>query len=63
MNLQDITLFCAMGLPGGGRSVITPRMLRQFNVLAYTELDELTIKHIFNTIIKSFFMTFNDQIK
>ena len=44
MNLEDLILFCAMGPPGGGRSVITARMVRHFNLLAYTELDESTIK-------------------
>ena len=39
MHLEDIMLFCAMGEPGGGRSVITSRIVRMFNLLAYIELD------------------------
>lgn len=52
MTLEDLILFCAMGPPGGGRSVITARMVRHFNLLAYTELDESTIKFFFNFYIK-----------
>jgi dynein heavy chain len=44
MNLEDIVMFTGMGLPGAGRTVITPRFLRHFNLLMYTELDELSIK-------------------
>lgn len=58
MHLEDLILFCAMGPPGGGRSVITARMVRHFNLLAYTELDEATIKWIFTKIISSFFKPF-----
>ena len=53
MTLEDLILFCAMGPPGGGRSVITSRMVRHFNLLAYTELDESTIK-LFSIHNKSF---------
>ena len=52
-----------MGPPGGGRSNITARFVRQFNMLTYTDLDEDTISSIFNTIVKSFFRRFNDNIK
>jgi dynein heavy chain len=44
MNLQDIILLSAMGPPGGGRSAITNRLMRHYNIIAYTELDESTIK-------------------
>lgn len=44
MNLQDIIILSAMGPPGGGRSAITARLMRHYNIIAYTELDEITIK-------------------
>ena len=56
-------MFCAMGPPGGGKSIITSRMVRHFNLLAYTELDEISIKSIFNSLMKYFFKSFSDPIK
>jgi len=47
MYLEDITLLSAMGPPGGGRTFITPRMVRHFNLLAYTEMDNTIIANIF----------------
>ena len=52
-----------MGPPGGGRSVITGRLSRHYNVIAYTELNAETIKHIFTSILSSFMKKFNDTIK
>jgi len=40
MKFEDIVLLSAMGPPGGGRTSVTGRMLRHFNIIAYTELDE-----------------------
>jgi dynein heavy chain len=39
MNIEDLIYFTAMGPPGGGRTFITNRLVRHFNVIAYTELD------------------------
>jgi dynein heavy chain len=38
MKLEELYLLGAMGPPGGGRSNITGRCVRHFNVIAYTEL-------------------------
>lgn len=42
-----------MGPPGGGRNPITPRLLRHFNFLAYTEMEDISKKKIFGTIFHS----------
>jgi len=55
MKFEDIVLLSAMGPPGGGRTAVTARILRHFNIIAYTELDEETIKYIFTTLVDSFF--------
>lgn len=47
MTLEDLILLSAMGPPGGGRTFITPRLTRHYNVVSYVELDEDIQKHIF----------------
>jgi len=39
MKLEDLIILSAMGEPGGGRTFITARIIRHFNILTYTELD------------------------
>jgi len=39
MKIEDIIILAAMGPPGGGRTYITARVVRHFNVIAYPELD------------------------
>ena len=62
-KLEDLILLTAMGPPGGGRTHITNRLVRHFNMLTYTELDEDTIKYIFNTIVEFFLRKFEDPVK
>lgn len=45
-----------MGPPGGGRTFITNRFVRHFNIFAYTDLDMETIKQIFTTM-SNFFLS------
>lgn len=52
-NLVDINFICAMGPPGGGRNAITPRLTRHFNYLSFAEMDEVSKKRIFSTILGS----------
>ncbi|XP_016065513.1 PREDICTED: dynein heavy chain 1, axonemal [Miniopterus natalensis] len=52
-NLVDINFVCAMGPPGGGRNAITPRLTRHFNYLSFVEMDEVSKKCIFSTILGS----------
>ena len=53
----------AMGPPGGGRSEITARVQRHFNVLTYTDLQAESISNIFGTIISAFYYNFIQEIK
>lgn len=48
-----------MGPPGGGRTFITGRLVRHFNVIAYTQLDKETINVIFTTLIDHFYRKFD----
>lgn len=51
-----------MGPPGGGRSVITPRLQRHFNVMTYTDLEASSIQVIFQTILTAFYATFSSEV-
>lgn len=63
-NLTDVNFVCAMGPPGGGRNPITARIMRHFNYLAFTELEDNSKAKIFSTIVnwwlrKYFFLFFS----
>ena len=58
-RIEDIVFVTAMGLPWRGRSVITPRLQRNFNVMTYTELLSEIIDLIFTTILKAFYASFS----
>lgn len=47
----DTQLLAAMGLPGGGRNPITPRILRHFNVIAVNEFDDASYTRIYTGIV------------
>lgn len=56
-------MLAAMGPPGGGRTFITARLVRHFNVIAYTELDRETIGVIFTSLVDHFYKKFDESIK
>lgn len=63
-NIIDTMLIASMGPPGGGKTFITPRMQRHFNVIAFTDVDEATLTHIFKTILTWYFSAngFNSEV-
>ena len=62
-KIEDIILVSAMGPPGGGRSHITARMMRHFNIITYTDLQESSIRQIFSTIVTGFLMNFEEDVR
>ena len=53
-----------MGEPGGGKSFITPRILRHLHLLSIANFNDDTMKRIFSSILFWFFSTrnFSDDI-
>jgi len=51
-NIVDTLIIAAMGTPGGGKSFITPRFQRHFNIIAFSNFDDNALKSIFLNILK-----------
>jgi dynein heavy chain len=62
-QLIDISFVSSMGPPGGGRNPVTPRFIRHFNVIGYTELADSSKLSIFETILANFMVTFPDEMR
>lgn len=52
MKVIETTFISAMGPPGGGRNPVSPRLLRLFQVVGTTALNDATMTRIFSTILK-----------
>mmetsp|Transcript_28819 Transcript_28819/g.26073 ORF Transcript_28819/g.26073 Transcript_28819/m.26073 type:complete len:216 (-) Transcript_28819:634-1281(-) len=50
-HIIDCNFLSAMGPPGGGRTFITPRILRHLNLISFASFDDDTMNRIFSTII------------
>lgn len=53
-KIEDIIFISAMGPPGGGRSAVTQRLQRHFNIITYTNLGKDSITMIFSKIVTHF---------
>ena len=53
-SLIDLIFVAAMGLPGGGRTHLTCRYTRWFNVISVTPIDDEGMTRIFATILQWF---------
>ncbi|CAE6938378.1 DNAH1 [Symbiodinium sp. CCMP2592] len=62
-DITDMIMASAMGPPGGGRTFITERLKRHYNVLAYSDLQDESISQIFRTIASYFFAGFDESIQ
>jgi hypothetical protein len=53
-ELVDIQFIAAMGPPGGGRTFITQRYVRHFNLLFFAPFSDVSLARVFNTIVTWF---------
>ncbi len=51
-SIVDTTMVTAQGPAGGGKNVVTPRFIRHFQIFCFAEFNDVTLKRIFNTIVK-----------
>ncbi|KYM82700.1 Dynein heavy chain 2, axonemal [Atta colombica] len=61
--IERIQLITAMGPPGGGRNVITNRLVTKFNVINMTFPNERQIIRIYGTILKQQLSEFHSEVK
>jgi dynein heavy chain len=54
VNLVDIQFVAAMGPPGGGRTQITQRYVRHFNLLNFVPFSDESLGRVFGTILDWF---------
>ena len=62
-KIEDIIFVSAMGPPGGGRSVVTQRLQRHFNIITYTNLGVESVEMIFTKVVNKFLGSFADDVK
>lgn len=63
MKLERLIILTAMGPPGGGRTFITNRVVRHFNVIAYTDLEKDAINNIFSQLMTNFYRKFSQNVR
>ncbi|KAJ1518310.1 Dynein heavy chain 6, axonemal [Coelomomyces lativittatus] len=61
--IEDISILSACAPPGGGRSVVTPRLLRHFNILNVSMPSDASLSRIFKSILDGFLKPFATEIK
>ena len=63
-TIEDSTLICAAAPPGGGRSAVTPRFPRHFNLISLPEATRTVLQKIFGSIVDGFLKTgFQDLVQ
>eukprot|EP00727_Mastigamoeba_balamuthi_P006867 m51a1_g2800 putative dynein heavy chain axonemal (4501) ;mRNA; f:77561-92205 len=62
-SLRNVQFVAAMGLPGGGRNAIDPRVLSLFNVFNITFPSDENLNHIYSSILRKHLDPFHDGIK
>ena len=61
--MLDMQILAAMGKPGGGRRVISNRIVSKFHVITFTQLTEANMRRIYETLATVKFQQFYEDIK
>ncbi|KAK9721112.1 ATP-binding dynein motor region [Popillia japonica] len=61
--IERMLILAAMGPPGGGRNVISDRLVSKFNVINMTFPTQVTIQLIFGSMLTQHFTEFPEEIK
>eukprot|EP01029_Cantina_marsupialis_P005813 TRINITY_DN1630_c1_g1_i2.p1 TRINITY_DN1630_c1_g1~~TRINITY_DN1630_c1_g1_i2.p1 ORF type:complete len:2520 (+),score=925.36 TRINITY_DN1630_c1_g1_i2:475-7560(+) len=62
-KLVDVQFATAMGPPGGGRTFITQRYVRHFNVLGFVPFDDNSLQRIFGQIVNWFMTSYPNRAR
>jgi dynein heavy chain len=62
-EIVDVLMFAGAAPPGGGRSVVTPRFTRHFNVLCFPPASDSALTSIFSSILNGFLSKFEPEIQ
>ncbi|XP_077989551.1 dynein axonemal heavy chain 6-like [Glandiceps talaboti] len=54
-DILDVHLIAACGPPGGGRNAVSPRLLKNFNILALPQPSVRSLQHIYQVQLGRFF--------
>lgn len=63
IDIVDVVFMAAMGPPGGGRSFITNRLVRHFNLITYTILEKEDITMIYTKILSALLRNYAEPIR
>ncbi|KAL8020331.1 putative AAA+ ATPase domain, dynein heavy chain region D6 P-loop domain-containing protein [Plasmopara halstedii] len=63
LTLRDLLFLSAMGPPGGGRNQVDPRFVAQFNVYNLTSPTKQVLRHIYGSIVTTYFRNFSNDIQ
>ena len=61
-EIVDVVFIAAMGPPGGGRTQITQRYIRHFNMMNIVAFDAQSLRSIFSTITKWYLSSFSGPL-
>ncbi|VDP42904.1 unnamed protein product [Schistosoma mattheei] len=62
-KIKGMQLFAAMGIPGGGRMILSQRLQAHFHQIVVTFPTEANLKRIYGTMITQKLQEFQDEVK